>query len=69
MEIYYVSKAPLHNGAHEVHKRICTQLPHHAEIHYLGAFPNCEHALVAAMIFYTHAVRCSLCNAPVCSKD
>jgi len=69
MEIYYVSKEPLHNGAHEVHKRICTRLPHQREIHYLGAFPNAEHALVAAMIFYAQTVRCSLCNAPVCSKD
>lgn len=62
MEIYFVTKEALHNGAHEIHKKHCTRLPLHNDVYYLGAFASSNHAIVAAKTFYEKTVRCSLCN-------
>ena len=63
MEIYYVTKEALHNGAHEIHKRHCSRLTIQNEIYYLGTLANIKHAIVAAKTFYEKTVRCSLCNS------
>jgi hypothetical protein len=63
MPEYYVSKAELANGDHEVHTADCEHLPAEGKRIYLGTHSNGHLAVAEAQRFYSKVNGCSVCSA------
>jgi hypothetical protein len=61
MNYYYVSKRPLFNGEHEVHKLSCYRLPAENERVLLGYLKNGTEAVAKAKTMYKKVNACFNC--------
>lgn len=62
---YYVNNNAQANGDHEVHNSVCSYLPNEKNRRYLGEFPSCQSAVMAAKQIYASADGCAYCS-PTC---
>lgn len=63
MPTYYVNTNAQPNGDHEVHKTVgCSNPADEENRHYLGDFPSCNGAVLAAKQIYPTADGCEKCS-------
>lgn len=62
MNRYYVRTHAQDNGDHEVHMGTCSFLPQPENRIYLGLFPSCYGAVVAARALYPRSNGCFYCS-------
>ncbi len=62
MTAYYVDRRPDDDGAHLVHREICTHMPLLPHRELLGEFPSCAPAVALAKQTYPGANGCYYCS-------
>lgn len=63
MARYFVETNKRAGGEHVVHRLDCAELPGAGYRLYLGDFPSCHSAMIAARMVYPAADGCAVCAA------